>query len=337
MPLLLTDDCMLEHDPGPEHPESPDRLRAILNDLRESPISGATWGKPRPATLAELSQVHSAHYVEELSTLAGRSVQLDPDTAMSPKSFEAACVAAGAALVAVEEVMAGRTDGAFALVRPPGHHAERSRAMGFCLFNNVAVAAEHARKLGAQRVAVVDWDVHHGNGTQHLFEDRDDVLYLSTHRFPFYPGTGDAHEVGRGPGEGATVNVPLPAGMGDGDYGAIFEDLVSLVLLDYKPDIILVSAGFDPYRHDPLGGMQVSEDGFGAMCAVLRDVAKEACQGRIALVLEGGYDLGGLARSVRCCVEVLAGGTAHVRTSAGHPGATALSEALHVVKRYHKL
>jgi acetoin utilization deacetylase AcuC-like enzyme len=337
VPLLLTDELFLAHDPGPYHPESPDRLRAILSELREKPVPGASWGKPRAATLAELSRVHASDYVQSLSSLAGREVQLDPDTAMSPKSFEAARLAAGAAVVGVEEVMSGRADSAFALVRPPGHHAERSRAMGFCLFNNIAVAAEHARSLGAERVAVVDWDVHHGNGTQHSFEERADILYLSTHRFPFYPGTGAAEEVGRGAGEGTTVNVPLPAGLGDGDYGAIFRDLVAPVLIGYKPDLILVSAGFDPYERDPLGGMAVSEEGFGAMCAVLRDIAKEIAKGRIVLVLEGGYDLGGLARSVRRCVEVLAGGSASVRTSAGRPGASAIQGAVDVARRYHKL
>ncbi len=337
MTLLLSDGLFLEHEPGPHHPESPDRLRAILAELEGRPVAGATWGKARPATDAELGRAHSPGYVDELASFAGKAVDLDPDTSMSPKSFEAARLAAGAAVSAVEEVMAGRADNAFALVRPPGHHAERSRAMGFCLFNNVAVATEHARTLGAGRVAIVDWDVHHGNGTQHLFEDRADVLYVSTHRFPFYPGTGAVEEIGRGPGEGNTVNVPLPPGMGDDEYGAIFRDLVAPVLIDYRPDLVLVSAGFDPYARDPLGGMAVTEEGFAAMCGDLRDVAREVSKGRIVLVLEGGYDLGGLARSVRRCVEVLAGGTAHPRTAANPAGASALKQAAEIARRYHKL
>jgi acetoin utilization deacetylase AcuC-like enzyme len=208
--------------------------------------------------------------------------------------------------------------------------------MGFCLFNNVAIAAEHARALGRQRVAIVDWDVHHGNGTQHLFERRRDVLFISTHRFPFYPGTGATEERGHGEGEGFTLNVPMPAHMGDGDYGAVFRDLIAPVLLAYKPEMLLVSAGFDPYRLDPLGGMSVTEEGFGAWCATLRDLAAEV-KAPLALVLEGGYDLGGLARSVRRCVEVLAGSSASLRTDASTAGASALRAAREVQRLTWKL
>jgi acetoin utilization deacetylase AcuC-like enzyme len=322
--LLLTDDLFLAHDPGEGHPETPDRLRSILHELESLP-EGARWGTARDATKPQVARAHTLAHVEALERLAGRHAELDPDTMMSPGSYAAALRAAGAGVTLVDALLKREAASGFALVRPPGHHAERDRAMGFCLFNNVGIAAEHARASGVERVAIVDWDVHHGNGTQHLFEDRADVLFLSTHRFPFYPGTGAATEKGVGPGAGFTVNVPLPAAMGDGDYGAFFRDLVSPVLAAYRPGLVLVSAGFDPYVGDPLGGMRVSEEGFAAMALTLKQVAAES-GAPLGLLLEGGYDLGGLGRSVRRCVEVLAGGTAQTRTDASPRGADAIAQ-----------
>jgi acetoin utilization deacetylase AcuC-like enzyme len=208
---------------------------------------------------------------------------------------------------AVEEVMKGRARNAFALVRPPGHHAEPGRAMGFCLFNNVAVAAEAGRRLGAERVLVLDWDVHHGNGTQAAFWGRRDVLYQSVHQYPYYPGTGAAPEVGVGEGEGYTVNIGLPGGNSDADYGMLFEELFLPVAEAYRPQLILVSAGFDPHQHDPIGGMDLTERGFAAMCSAVKSLAEQVCDGRLVLLLEGGYSLEGLSQSVHACVEVLAG------------------------------
>ncbi|MFZ5470964.1 MAG: histone deacetylase, partial [Myxococcota bacterium] len=245
------------------------------------------------------------------------STQLDPDTAMSEKSYDTAVLAAGAAVQAVEEVLAGRASNAFALVRPPGHHAETARAMGFCLFNNVAIAAETARRVGAARVLVLDWDVHHGNGTQAAFWKRRDVMYLSSHQFPFYPGTGAPFEIGEGEGEGYTVNCALPGGQGDADYGCVFHELFIPVAEAYRPELVLVSAGFDAHRADPLGGMRVTERGFAAMCSAVKDLADRVCQGRLVLVLEGGYDLDALNDSVRACIEVLSGR----RTESFPPGA----------------
>lgn len=304
---LWADSRFLNHLAGPMHPESPGRLRAITALLDAAPIANTARQTPRPATRAELLAVHDAAHVDHVLALAGQSAQLDPDTAMSPGSAEAALLAAGAAAQATLDVLAGAAPNAFALVRPPGHHAERARAMGFCLFNNVAVAAEAARKAGAERVLVLDWDVHHGNGSQHTFAARRDVLFMSSHQYPYYPGTGAPEETGAGEGRGFTVNVALPGGQADADYGAVFHDVFLPIAREFSPDVVLVSAGFDPHRADPIGGMNVTERGFAAMASAVKQLADEVCRGRLVLVLEGGYDLDGLAQSVHACVEVLSG------------------------------
>jgi acetoin utilization deacetylase AcuC-like enzyme len=304
--LVYSDPRYQQHDPGPGHPERVERLRAIEQQLSAVPLP-ITRVTPREATREELARVHDGALIDQIEKLRGQQAQLDADTLMSAGSHEAALLAAGAAVDAVKEVMAGRADNAFALVRPPGHHATPEKAMGFCLFNNVAVAAESALAAGAKKVAILDWDVHHGNGTQDAFWSRRDVLYLSSHQYPFYPGTGAPGEIGEGEGEGFTVNVALPGGQGDADYGALFESVFLPVLEQYQPELLLVSAGFDPHEADPLGGMGVTERGFAAMCCALNDFAARACQGRIVLLLEGGYDLGGLSRSVHACLEVLTG------------------------------
>ena len=303
---LIYDPLFLEHDAGAGHPESPARLARIVAALKTHPIAGTSWLAPRPATEEALAAVHTAAYLDTLARLDGRTGALDPDTAVSASSVRAARLAAGAAVTAVEEVWSGRARNAFALVRPPGHHAEAGDAMGFCLLNNAAIAAEAALRAGAGRVAVLDWDVHHGNGTQHIFEGRADVLYLSVHQYPYYPGTGDSHEVGRGAGAGATVNCPLPAGQGDADYGAVFHDLFLPQLDRFAPDLVIVSAGFDAHAADPLADMRVTERGFAAMASALAE-RNAAAASRLVLLLEGGYDLDALAASVAATVEVLAG------------------------------
>jgi acetoin utilization deacetylase AcuC-like enzyme len=305
--LVFTDPLFLAHDPGPGHPECSSRLEAILDDLGADPVAGVERRAPRSATDEEILAVHGAEYLETLRSFAGRRARLDADTVASPRSFEAARLAAGAAVGAVEAVFAGEARNAFVLARPPGHHAEASQAMGFCLFNSVAIAAEAGRRLGAERVMIVDWDVHHGNGTQHTFERRRDVLYASSHQWPLYPGTGASHEIGRGEGEGFTVNCALPAGQTDADFGAVFHELFLPVGQAFRPDLVLVSAGFDPHARDPIGRMEVSERGFAAMCSGLRDLAEAACGGKLVLLLEGGYDLAALAGSTRACLEVLTG------------------------------
>jgi acetoin utilization deacetylase AcuC-like enzyme len=307
MPLILiSSDRFAEHQTPPGHPERSERavvMEAAAERWRES---GGEVVAPRQATKEQLARVHDAPYIQRISETAGQAVALDVDTYTSPESYEIALLAAGAAVDAVERVMGAAHTAAFALVRPPGHHAERSRAMGFCLFNNVAVAAAHARTLGAGRVAIVDFDVHHGNGTQHIFERDPSVLYLSTHQYPYYPGTGAADETGIGEGAGFTVNVPLESGSVDADYQLVFDELIVPVLRQFKPDVLLVSAGFDAHERDPLATMRVTASGFGAMTAALRGVAEETCRGRMALVSEGGYDLQALAASIDRTVAALA-------------------------------
>ena len=303
---LLTDPLMLEHRAGPMHPESPGRLKAVTSLLDRAPIEGVVRGVPRKATREELLKVHEAAYLDHVLGLAGKTAQLDADTGMSPLSAEASLLAAGAAAELTQDVLEGRATNGFALVRPPGHHAERTHAMGFCLFNNMAVAAEVARTR-VDRVLIVDWDVHHGNGTQSHFWTRSDVLFMSVHQYPFYPGTGDPTESGRGAGAGYTVNCGLPEGRGDADYGAVFDRLFLPIARRFRPQLVLVSAGFDAHKADPLGGMNVTERGFAAMCSAVKAVAEETAEGRLVLLLEGGYDLDGLANSVHACVEILAG------------------------------
>jgi acetoin utilization deacetylase AcuC-like enzyme len=262
---------------------------------------------PRAATREQLARVHDPDYIRRISETALKSQQLDPDTYTSPESYEIALLAAGAAIDGVERVMGGSHRAAVALVRPPGHHAERERAMGFCLFNNVAVAAAHARAQGAAKVAIVDYDVHHGNGTQHIFETDPHVLYISTHQFPYYPGTGSADEVGRQAGLGFTVNVPLEVGAVDDDYRIAFSEIVLPVLRQFEPDLILLSAGFDAHERDPLGGMRVTTAAFAAMTLELRGVAEECCRGRIVAVTEGGYDLHALGSSLDAVIAAHGG------------------------------
>jgi acetoin utilization deacetylase AcuC-like enzyme len=228
----------------------------------------------------------------------------DPDTHTSPESYQTALLAAGGVLTAVEAVMDGAADNAFAIVRPPGHHALPARAMGFCLFNNVAIAARYLiRRRGLKRVLVVDWDVHHGNGIQDIFYDSPEVLYFSTHQFPFYPGTGGLDEIGVGAGTGYTVNVPMPATFGDDEYLRVFDDVLAPVARQYRPEFILISSGFDAHFRDPLGGMQVTEAGFAALAQRVKRLAAECCGGRMAAALEGGYDLQALADSGRSVLE----------------------------------
>lgn len=304
---VFFDPLFLKHRPGSGHPESPKRLEQIVSLLERVPLSGVERRSPRPATDAELTYAHSESHLKLMQSLAGKAAQIDADTAVSPDSYAAAVLAAGAAISAVEEVWEGRARNAFALVRPPGHHAEPSRAMGFCLFNNAAIAAEAARRRGAQRVLIIDWDVHHGNGTQACFYARRDVLYQSVHQFPLYPGTGAAFELGSAEGKGFTVNCPLPPEQGDADYGAVFHDLFLPIGSAFAPDLMIVSAGFDAHAADPLANMRVSERGFAAMCSAAKQLADDRCEGKLVLLLEGGYSLEALANSTHACLEVLSG------------------------------
>src|SRR5207249_8661366 len=299
----------LKHDMGAGHPESPDRLRSIVSRLE---ASGALDRLVRiePASVADewITQVHDASYLTTLKSRApviGR-VSLDPDTSMSAGSLPAAYLAAGGALAAADAIMARTVDNAFCALRPPGHHAEKDRAMGFCLFNNVAIAARYLqRRHGVARVLIVDWDVHHGNGTQHTFDDDPSVLFFSTHQYPHYPGTGGSIERGKGKGEGLTINVPMSAGQGDEDYREVFEQLLVPAADSFKPDFVLISAGFDAHRDDPLASMGLTEEGYAALTGIVAGIARRHCKGRILSCLEGGYNLNALAASVERHVAAL--------------------------------
>ena len=303
--ILVSSERFAEHVTPPGHPERPERAEVMDVIAARWREGGGEVVAPRAATHEQLARVHDAGYLRLIAETAGHAVSLDADTYTSPESHEIVLLAAGAAVDAVERVMAESSDAALALVRPPGHHAERNRAMGFCLYNNVAIAAAHARTIGAERVAVVDYDVHHGNGTQHIFERDPSVLYISTHQFPYYPGTGAADEVGAGAGAGFTVNVPLEAGATDDDYRVAFGEVVVPILQLFEPEVVLVSAGFDAHERDPLGGMRLTDGAFGAMTSELRAVAAEYCDGRIVLVTEGGYDLPALAASLDAAIQAL--------------------------------
>ena len=257
--------------------------------------------QPRFATRDELELIHVPRYVQFVAATAERDyTMLDPDTYACSQSYETARLAAGGILAAVDQLMAGAVDNVFAFIRPPGHHAEASRAMGFCLFNNVAVGAAYAiRNHKIPKVLIIDWDLHHGNGTQHSFYERPEVLYFSTHQFPYYPGTGSVGEVGNGKGQGFTVNVPLASGPGDAEFMQIFEEILEPIALDYKPDLIFVSAGFDIYYQDPLGGMQVTPAGFANLARIILEFSEKTCQGKVIFLLEGGYHLDGLRDSAR--------------------------------------
>jgi len=305
--VLIHSERFAEHQTPPGHPERPERAEVMDAVAARWAEKGTEIVAPRAATSEQLARVHSSDYIRRISETALKSRQLDPDTYTSPESYEVALLAAGAAIDGVERVMAESLRAAVAMVRPPGHHAERERAMGFCLFNNVAVAAAHARAQGAAKVAIVDYDVHHGNGTQHIFEADPHVLYVSTHQFPYYPGTGAADEVGRQSGKGFTVNVPLEVGAVDDDYRMAFSAIVLPVLRQFEPDLILVSAGFDAHERDPLGGMRLTTAAFAAMTLDLRGVAEECCRGRIVSITEGGYDLHALGSSLDAIIAAHSG------------------------------
>ena len=305
------DPIFREHDAGPGHPETPERLDAVVRageKLRER----LRFLQPRPATREELLRVHTPEHVDTIAATEGRTVRLDPDTQASPRSYRSALMAAGAVVDAVDRVLLGEIDRAFCGVRPPGHHAEADRAMGFCLFNNVAVGAAHALAQGLARVMVIDFDVHHGNGTQHIFESDPRVLYLSSHAFPFYPGTGSLDEVGQGKGRGFTVNLPLPAGCGDAEYARVYREFVEPIGRAFDPELLLVSAGFDAGTRDPIAPMNVTAAGFAEIADACLSTAQGAARGRATVVLEGGYSSANLRDGTTASLQCLLG-DAHAR------------------------
>ncbi len=326
-PVLLRHPSSLEHDTGP-HPERAARMQAIDQELEARGWSGAERVESPPASDAQLEAVHPREYVlgiEELCAKGGGS--LDLDTVVSEHSAVAARHGAGGAAHLVDLLLEGAAPAGFSIHRPPGHHAETARAMGFCVFNNVAVAARHARDAhGVERVLVLDWDVHHGNGTAEIFAADPGVLFVSIHEWPLYPGTGHFSEIGHGEGEGYTVNVPVPAGTGDDAFLSLVEDLVAPLGRAYEPDLILVSAGFDAHIEDPLAGCRVTEAGYAGMTAALRRLGAEL-DAPVGAVLEGGYALGPLARSVAVTLEGLGGAVPAAPAAADvHPLAAAAVE-----------
>ena len=303
------DPIYLKHDTG-QHVENAKRLEAIISHLEQTGLKQQlTPIKPRAATVEELSLVHRKEYISHIQDAAQRGGGwLDADTVMSPDSYEAAIYAAGGLIRATEAVMDGEVGSAFGLVRPPGHHATSQRAMGFCLFNNIAIAAKYAlAKYKLERILIIDFDVHHGNGTQAAFYDDPQVLYISTHEYPFYPGTGDIDETGAGEAKGTTVNIPLPGGCGDGEYLSVFEQIIVPTARRFNPQLILVSAGSDPHWADGLALMQVSVTGFAQMVKIIKGLADELCGGHLVFTLEGGYNVTALAASIKATFDVLLG------------------------------
>jgi acetoin utilization deacetylase AcuC-like enzyme len=304
---IFTSDRFADHLNPPGHPERFERaeiMQVVASEFRQR---GGEVLEPRQATDEEIARIHDREYLSLIRETSGRATALDIDTFTSPDSYEVALLAAGAAVASVDHVLEGGARRALAMVRPPGHHAERNRAMGFCLFNNIAIAAAHARARGLERVAIVDYDVHHGNGTQSSFYDDPSVLFISSHQYPYYPGTGAASETGTGKGVGFTINLPLDAGATDADYDLVYTSIALPALRRFRPDLILVSAGFDAFVDDPLGGMRVTAAQFARLTALLAEAADECCSGRIAAITEGGYDLAGFAACLRAVTSVLAG------------------------------
>lgn len=306
---LVTDSRFLEHDTGFPHPESPQRLATIAKALDADPElqKKLVRVEPRSATESDITACHQRQLLDRLAATAGKApVRIEPDTVVCAESFEVSLLAAGGALAAVDAVVEKKVRNVFVLVRPPGHHATPARSMGFCLFNNVAIAARYAqRRYGIDKILIIDWDVHHGNGTQDIFASDPSVFYLSTHQYPWYPGTGAANEEGEGRGRGYTINVPLPAGTDARKHTEYFREALSAAVKKLPPELILISAGFDAHRDDPLAGLMLEDSHFEEFTRSVMDAADRYCDGRIVSALEGGYNLHTLGETVRRHIAAL--------------------------------
>ena len=339
---FVYDPIYLKHDTG-DHVENAGRLEAIISRLEETGLrQQLTLVKPRKASVEELSLVHQRQHISRIQDVAKKGGGwLDSDTVVSPDSYKVSLYAAGGSIRAMEVVMEGEVGSAFALVRPPGHHATPRRAMGFCLFNNIAIAAEQAlSKYKLERLAIIDFDVHHGNGTQAVFYNRPEVMYISTHEYPFYPGSGSVEETGSEAAKGATINIPLPAGCGDSEYLQVFEQIIAPAARRFKPQLILVSAGYDAHWADSIAMMQVSVTGFAQMVRVIKGLADELCDGRLVFGLEGGYHLSALAASVKATFDVLLGNASIDDPLGQSPrsfGAPKIDHLIGTIKELHAL
>ncbi|MBA7524006.1 Histone deacetylase-like amidohydrolase [subsurface metagenome] len=333
------DPIYLKHDTG-QHPENAKRLEVIISHLEGTGLKQQlTPIKPRVASVEELALAHDERYISYIQGVAqGGGGWLDGDTVMSADSYEAALYAAGGVIRATEAVMNGEVGSAFALVRPPGHHATYEQAMGFCLFNNLAIATKYAlAHYQLERILIVDFDVHHGNGTQSVFYDNPQVLYISTHEYPFYPGTGSIEETGGRAADGTTINIPLPAGSGDAEYLEVFEQIIIPAAIRFKPQLILVSAGYDAHWADELALMQVSVTGFAQMVKIIKRLGDELCDGRLVFTLEGGYNLTALAASIKATFDILLGNTAIEDPLGQSPHSSKVSDIAHLIKKIKEI
>jgi acetoin utilization deacetylase AcuC-like enzyme len=307
---LIYHPIFLQHDTGSHHPERPSRLQAILRKLQQTKLIDELMVlEPEAASIDDIALVHSKDYIFSIRDICSHlttTASLDPDTIVSRDSFDASLFAAGAVIKGVDLVFDGEVDNAFCMVRPPGHHARPSQAMGFCIFNNIAIGARYIQeRYNLKRILIIDWDVHHGNGTEEIFYEDPSVFYISLHQYPHYPGTGAKEDIGVGKGKGFNLNIPMQSGSGDREYIEVFKDMIVPKAVDFKPEFILISAGFDGHRDDSLSSINLTEEGYSEMTHIVKEIAKDHSKNRIVSVLEGGYNLFSLQDSVYSHLEAL--------------------------------
>lgn len=332
---LHYDAGMLEHSNGPHHPERADRVRHVVARLERADLARTRWVGAREAAREHLVRVHDPAYIDHFLSLRGKRGSIDGDTGYNAGTVHAALLGAGASIDATRAVLHQETQHAWALTRPPGHHAESNKAMGFCFVNHAAIAAQYALDVhGLERVMIIDWDVHHGNGTEEIFEHDPRVLYFSSHQAPLFPHTGAARDQGAGRGQGYTVNLPLPPGITGGDLRYLYRAFIPALMAAHAPELVIISAGFDAHAADPLADFELSHRDFAALTRIVKDAAEAVCDGRIVLILEGGYDVRALSDSVLACAQELVGETHTSTHGSGPRGERVLRAArrLHIPK-----